>query len=69
MDQQVDLANYAVAGSHPKPRDLTIDRLKGVSPEDLIYARRKALERLMVRGERLIKRGDGWFSTKAIEVV
>ena len=40
----------------------------GVSPEDLIYGRSKALERLMVRGERLIKLGDGWFFTKAIEV-
>lgn len=68
MDQQVGPISCTVVGPHPKPRDLTIDRLKGVSPEDLIYARRKALERLMVRGERLIKRGDGWFSTKAIEV-
>jgi len=34
----------------------------------LIRARRKALERPLVRGERLIKLNDGWFSTKAIEV-
>jgi len=33
-----------------------------------IYGRRKALERAGVRGERLIKLGDGWFSTKAILV-
>lgn len=44
MDQQVGPINYTVVGPHPKPRDLTTDRLMGVSPEDLIYARRKALE-------------------------
>jgi len=44
MDQQVGPANYKVVGSHPKPSDLPASRSKGVSPEDLIHARRKALE-------------------------
>jgi len=57
-----------VLGSHPKPSDLIASRLTGVSPEDLIHERRKVLERLAIRGERLIKLGDGWFFTKAIEV-
>jgi len=35
----------------------------------LIHGRRKAMEEVSSRGERLIKRGDGWFSTKAILVV
>jgi len=29
---------------HPKPSDLTVSRLRGVSPKDLIHARRKALK-------------------------
>jgi len=57
-----------VVGSHPKPSDLAISRPQDESLKGLIHERRKALERLMVRGERLIKLGDGWFSTKAIEV-
>jgi hypothetical protein len=40
----------------------------GGSPEGLIRERRKALKWLVVRGERLIKVDDGWFSTKAIVV-
>lgn len=64
MDQQVSESNVNnVVSLHPKPRDLAIDRQIG-----LICGRRKALEWSMARGERLIKRGDGWFSTKAIEV-
>jgi len=38
------------------------------SLKGLIRKRRKALKRLQGRGERLIKLGDGWFSTKAIVV-
>jgi len=44
MGQQVGVVNYLVAALHPKPSDLTVSRLMGVSPEDLIHARRKALE-------------------------
>jgi len=44
MGQQVDFTNCLVVRSHPKPSDLTVSRLMGVSPEDLIHARRKALE-------------------------
>jgi len=64
MDQQVTFMNNdIVIEVHPKPSDLTVGRQIG-----LIYGRCKALERLVVRGERLIKLGDGWFSTKAIVV-
>jgi len=63
MGQQVGRAILLMVRSHPKPSDLTASRLKG-----LIYGRRKALKWLAVRGERLIKLGDGWFSMKAIEV-
>lgn len=59
---------FVLVGSRPKPSDLTASRLTGVSPEDLIRARRKALKRLAVRGERLIKLGDSWFSAKSIKV-
>ncbi len=68
MGQQVGRRNCRVLRLHPKPSDLTNSRLRGVSPEGPTHARRKALGRLLVRGERLIKLGDGWFSTKAIEV-
>jgi len=44
MGQQVGLSYRLVLGPHPKPSDLTASRLMGVSPEDLIHARRKALE-------------------------
>ena len=54
--------------SHPKPSDLINNRPQGGSLKGLIRERRKVLEKLLIRGERLIKLGDGWFSTKAIEV-
>jgi hypothetical protein len=43
MGQQVGLIRRVRVGSHPKPSDLIVSRLTGVSPEDLTHARRKAL--------------------------
>lgn len=63
MDQQVSCMNLLVVQLRPKPGDLAMNRQLG-----LIYGRRKALEWFVARGERLIKLGDGWFSTKAILV-
>jgi len=55
----------------PKPVELTVNKLKVFEkpPEDWGRTCGKMLVWFAVRGERLIKIGDSWFSTITIEVV
>ena len=65
MDQQANYSNIYSRVVAPETKWSS----HGQTVFGLIYERRKALEWLVARGERLIKLGDGWFSTKAILVV
>jgi len=69
MGQQVGPSNYFNALIAPETKWSNRWQIDGLGlTEDLIRERCKALKWLTIRGERLIKLSDGWFSTKAIEV-